>query len=125
MINIKNKGYVKASTVEVGDVMSVYSEEKESLIDSEIVEIQHELKKGYTAPLTESGTILANNIHASCYAEVNSQLIADLAMKPMKIWYKISKYFGINNESKSENGLSLYATILQELTMKVLPSLFA
>jgi hypothetical protein len=125
LINIKNKGYVKASTVEVGDVMSVYSEEKESLIDSEIVEIQHELKKGYTAPLTESGTILANNIHASCYAEVNSQLIADLAMKPMKIWYKISKYFGINNESKSENGLSLYATILQELTMKVLPSLFA
>ena len=123
MINIKNKGYIKASTVKVGDVMRVYSADK--LIDAEIIEIEIEIKQGYTAPLTESGTILVNDIHSSCYAEINSHWIADLAMKPIKVWYKLSKYFGITESTSSDNGLSFYSAVLQQFTANVLPSLFA
>lgn len=124
LIKIKNKGYIKASTAKIGDVMSVYSNEE--LIDTEIIEIEIETKQGYTAPLTESGTILVNDVHSSCYAEINSHWIADLAMKPIKVWYKLSKYFGMTeSETNSDNGLSFYSTVLQRFTENVLPSLFA
>ena len=122
LINIKNKGYIKASQVKVGDIMSVYSNDK--LVDSEIIDIEMEIKQGYTAPLTHEGTILVNNVHASCYAEINNQWIADLAMKPVKVWYKLSKYFS-TSESNSENGFHIYASILKQFTENFLPSLFA
>ncbi len=110
--------------MKIGDVMSVYSNEE--LIDSEIIEIEIETKQGYTAPLTESGTILVNDVHSSCYAEINSHSIADLAMKPIKVWYKLSKYFGMTeSKTNSDNGLSFYSTVLQRFTENVLPSLFA
>ena len=101
--------------------MSVYSEDR--FVDTEIVKIEKETKMGFIAPLTDAGTILVNNVDASCYAEINSQWIADLAMKPIKLWYKLSKYFGMS-ESNNENGMHSYATVLQHFTEKYLPSLF-
>lgn len=124
LINIKSKGYIKASLVKLGDVMSVYSSEKNNFIESEIIAIESEIKQGYIAPLTESGTILVNNVHASCYAEINSHWLADLVMKPVNLWYKLSKYLGAS-DTNNENGINFYVTILQQFSLKFIPSIFS
>ena len=65
-------------------------------IDFKVEKIRFDFKTGYIAPLTNHGTLLVNNIHASCYAEINSHLVADWAVTPIKYWYKLRKYIQIN-----------------------------
>jgi hypothetical protein len=65
-------------------------------IDFTVEKIRFDFKTGLIAPLTSHGTLLVNNIHASCYAEINSHLVADWAVTPIKYWYKLRKYLMLN-----------------------------
>ena len=89
----------------------------------EVVKIESEVKEGFTAPLTQHGTILVNDILVSCYSEINSHWLAHLAMKPVSMWYQITKYIGTDESADSE-GLNSYASILYDVSSKVMPSLF-
>jgi hypothetical protein len=63
-----------------------------SLVFSKIIAIEEKIEAGYIAPLVESGKLLVDGIHASCYADINSHMLAHLALKPFIYWYKFSKY---------------------------------
>ena len=59
---------------------------------SKIVSIKEKMEAGFIAPLVESGQLLVDGIHASCYAGINSHFLAHLALQPLVYWHKFSKY---------------------------------
>lgn len=91
LLFIQNRGYINAAKVQIGDNLRIYSTELKKFNDFKVDKISFDFTTGFIAPLTNEGTLLVNNIHTSCYAEINSHLVADLAVTPMKLWYKISK----------------------------------
>ena len=118
LININKKGFIKAADVQIGDEMIAHNSQ-----NVKVVKIETEIKEGFTAPLTQEGTILVNDILVSCYAEVNSHWLAHMVMKPVNIWYQISKYIGLS-ETANRDGLHSYASFLFDLSATFLPSLF-
>lgn len=126
LINVVGKGYVKAASISIGDRLRIYSDQDREFKEFKVAKIDFDFKSGFTAPLTQSGTILVNNIDSSCYAEVSSHFLADLSMTPVKIWYRLSKlwttYFQENNYHRysahnidSDVEVSSYSTALYKL----------
>lgn len=122
-------GFIKANKVKIGDTVQVYCTKSNKLIDKEITKIENEFKRGYVAPMTQSGTILVNQIYSSCYAEINNHYVAHVVMKPLSIWYSLRKFissFFIKNSNSYENwtGLNEYAHMLHYISLKAFPMLF-
>ena len=79
----------------------------------EVVKIEQVEEMGIYAPLTESGTIIVDNILASCYAHVDNHELAHFAFKLyffMRNIYEIV-FNRLNNESY-QTGLHWYADFL-------------
>jgi hypothetical protein len=54
--------------------------------------IEEKIEAGYIAPLVESGQLLVDGIHSSCYTGINSHFLAHFALQPLIYWYKFSKF---------------------------------
>ena len=64
------------------------------------------MKKGYYAPLTMKGTLLINNVLASCFANVNNHHLAQYYMTPFRYYYKFARFISLYdpfNINKTEN----------------------
>lgn len=81
---------------------------------SDIIDI---VKQGYIAPLTQEGTLIVNNISASCYATINSHHIAHAVLAPMRWWYSL---FGVFNDVV---GVHWFPKMLYEMTASLIPSI--
>ena len=127
LINVKNLGYIHASKVKIGDILRSYSDEKQAFKDLIVSSIKFEFKTGYTAPLTNEGTVLVNGIDASCYAVVNNQYLANFVMIPLKAWYAISKYYSFGeankNVIKSFVDVNWYSQVLYRFASIFMPSI--
>ncbi len=123
MINVIGKGFVKAASVQLHNKLRIYSDKSLQIVDSPVINIEKHVQQGYTAPLAETGTILVNNIDASCYADVNSQLLANMAMKPLILWQKLNHFFGVPS-TKIDFGVNAYALALNRFSSTFLPMLF-
>ena len=97
LIYEKTKGYLKAEFIKLEDELQVLMNNNGSVAFSKILSIEEKIEAGYIAPLVESGQLLVDGIHASCYADVNSHMLAHLALKPLIYWYKFSKYMGFEH----------------------------
>ena len=93
MIFEKTKGYVHARSIELNDELNILLKSNQSSFFSKVTRINLIIENGLTAPLTESGTIIVNGIHASCYAVCDSHSHAHIAMKPLVYWYKLRQFF--------------------------------
>lgn len=124
LIYVKSMGYMKVSDVQLGDVLRIYSNEKNDFEDFKVNRISYEVKNGFIAPLTLQGTLLVNQIDTSCYAEVNNHFTADLFMMPVKLWYKVNKYLNANTvESVGDKvDLDFYSKVIYHFGMKFFPS---
>ena len=123
LIYVKEKGFIKAASVNVGDHLQIYSEKTKRLTDFKVSRINYELKRGYIAPLTNQGTLLVNGVHASCYAEINSHYLADVAMTPLKLWNILVNLFDYER-SKDETSINTYADAIYKLAVTMVPSIF-
>ncbi len=112
-------GYVMAKNIHIG--MNIYvMNDNGVLITETITNVSDIVKQGYIAPLTEEGTLIVNNVAASCYATINSHYTAHTVLAPMRWWYNI---FGISKESNKMIGVHWFAKMLYEMTTFLIPSI--
>ncbi|CAF3499167.1 unnamed protein product, partial [Rotaria sp. Silwood2] len=98
-----NEIYLAAKQINIGDLLYVLLNDKFEY--SPVINITIEIKKGYYAPLTMKGTLLVNNVLASCFAYAKNHHLAQFYMFPFRFYYKLTRLFYINdpfNNNKSE-----------------------
>ncbi|CAF1158166.1 unnamed protein product [Adineta steineri] len=90
LIHHRKNGFIWAENLIKGDEIlvstSIHTNETQW---EEIVDITDVYKQGLMAPLTEQGTIIVNNIHASCYALVKSHRVAHFALAPYRLYHRL------------------------------------
>lgn len=90
LIHRRSDGFIWAEQLNEGDEILVLSSKHANQSNYEtIVNIDEIEKQGLLAPLTEQGTILVNNVHASCYAIVKSHTVGHLALAPYRIYRRL------------------------------------
>lgn len=77
---------VYAQDVRIHDQLLLSSPTSSELTVDSITRIEEVFETGVYAPLTVSGTIVVNDIVASCYAVIYSQRLAHLSFAPFR-WY--------------------------------------
>lgn len=90
--NITSIETIFAERLNLNDVILV--QENNTLVQDTVNRIEPILKTGVYAPLTKTGTILVNEIAASCYAVVDSQDIAHWSFAPVRVILNIQEGFG-------------------------------
>ncbi|CAF3373302.1 unnamed protein product [Rotaria socialis] len=119
--------YIPAEQVEVGrDSLYVLSDDG-IVIVSPVIQISIETKMGYFAPLTMSGTILINNVVASCFSHIHSHSLGQLVMAPIRWYYKISRYlpfmetFSSEQQLRNSDGIHWVPEIMMTFAQKFCP----
>ena len=69
MIFEKRKGYIKSKFIELNDELNIVMTNSRYSSFSKVTQITVKFENGYTAPLTESTTIIVNGIHSSCFCD--------------------------------------------------------
>lgn len=109
-------GYVMAKNILKG--MNIYVIDDNGLLTTETISnVIDVVKQGYVAPLTKQGTLIVNNIAASCYATIDNHHLAHTALAPMRWWYNL---FG---QSEQILGIHWFPKMLYELTTFLMPSI--
>ena len=103
--------YAFAKDVREGDLIFLNPSGDEFLEDK-VISVNLVQSQGAYAPLTEHGTILVNNILASCYSNVYSHQLAHAVMKPYILWSNlVATKPAEHNPTKSY--MNLYAKVLE------------
>ncbi|CAF1277827.1 unnamed protein product [Adineta steineri] len=108
-----------AKNIRVG--MNVFVMNNNGLLSNETISnVIDVIKQGYIAPLTQEGTLIVNNIVASCYATINNHYLAHAALAPMRWWYNL---FGKETISNENNGIHWFPKMLYAMTAYLMPSI--
>lgn len=117
--------YVFADRVEEGDHVLVYVADG-TLAPRKVVRITAELHQGFYAPLTYEGTIVVNNVTASCYALVESHAAAHASFMPIRAMHRVGEWFGSGHAQQPiathQNGLHWYAKALNTVKDYCVPT---
>ncbi|KYB28973.1 hedgehog precursor [Tribolium castaneum] len=107
-----------AQKLQPGDFLLVSDNAKNALISEKIVRLEAVWRSGVFAPLTGVGTLVVNDVVASCYATIDSQWLAHWAFAPIrwvaKLWDSGLRKPGV--------GVFWYARLLYATADFVLPS---
>ncbi|EZA48069.1 Sonic hedgehog protein A [Ooceraea biroi] len=147
LVPVEGRSSVFAAKVQPGDRILVNdvaaSVEDDNRVDNRlrwdsVVETKLVLEEGVFAPLTTEGTLVVDDVVASCYAVVDSQSVAHYAFLPLRIWNAVTSVFtgGLddmrhleirqNDTSKVQptvkEGVHWYASMLYSLSSYMLPS---
>ena len=136
MVALSNGNFKFAYKLTTNDSILIYDSKMNKSIIETIVSIRIGLVDAYSAPVTQLGTILVNDILISCYALIESHSLAHLAMSPIRIIYSFNKlyqnllptnnnnnsssYYGeIMKINKQSNGIHWYPELLYFITSKL------
>ena len=123
MIPLSNGEFKLAYKLQIDDSILVLEQMTSS--KETIRSIGVELVKGYAAPVTLTGTILADDILVSCYALIESHQIAHLVMSPIRWIYSFNNYYdyilpeylmNLIKIEKQTNGIHWYPKLLHLFT---------
>ena len=125
-----------ASQVEIGDSLLITLDGDQKLMD-EVVDVRNSRDQGVYAPLTAEGTVVINEVVASCYAVVNSHYLAHLVYGPLRLYHNLESSFkrmwdymfkpilvvkySTSDRSQGKIGIHWYASFLYDLAEYVLP----
>ncbi len=127
LIPVPNGEYKYAKRLFREDTIFAYDEMENKQVEEKIKSILIEPVEGYVAPLTMDGTILVNNILASCYAVVESHTLGHTVMAPVRWWYNLNHHIGHMVDMKLQieqqsNGTHWYPQFLASITDQYLSS---
>ena len=132
--------YVAAREVKLGDRFYVHSNGQ--LEYSTVVNITIELKTGYFAPLTmtgrlcfsqsivnkifllNKGTLLVNDVFASCFATAKNHQLAQMFMAPFRWYYQITRSMSMTDPFGNDrtDGIHWLIKIIYQFISYVQPS---
>jgi len=136
LIGLSNGNFKFAYKLTANDSILIYdSKTKKSKIET-ITSIRIGLVYGYSAPVTQLGTILVNDILISCYALIESHSLAHFVMSPVRLIYSFNELineYSLYNEAdsyhslfghlmritKQKNGVHWYPELLHYVTSKL------
>ncbi|CAF4883392.1 unnamed protein product [Rotaria sp. Silwood1] len=123
IISSSNKmNYIAARHVQLGDQLYVLM--NGHIEFSPVRNITIEIKKGYFAPLTLTGTILINDVLASCYASAKNHQWAQTFMAPFRWYYKLARFISVNQpfNNNRTDGIHWVVKIIYQLITYIQPS---
>ncbi|WAR04765.1 SHH-like protein [Mya arenaria] len=117
-LTIDRMDAVFAESVEEGQFLLIG--ERDSIRLSQVTAVTVETRRGIYAPLTKHGTIVVDDIVASCYAFIDNIVIAHAAFAPMRAYHDISQFlpsytWSVDNNDTSvatPTGMHWYANVL-------------
>ncbi|CAF1092144.1 unnamed protein product [Didymodactylos carnosus] len=122
-IAVKNQNelFIPANRVKSHDI--VYINLNGQLEPVHVKNVTEEYKTGYYTPMTSKGTLIVNDIAASCYSNVVSHNLAHNILAPLRWWYSVGKFLAIREPFEHvENGIHWIPKTLLDLTREYLPS---
>lgn len=108
-----NDKFVYAKDVRAGHTLTVYDERTTSYQKRKVVSVELVTKQGMFAPLTMDGTIVVNDVLASCYASFPSHSISHFGFS---VWRLLYTYFHAFLDLTSEPiGVHWYPRLLMTM----------
>ncbi|XP_066537259.1 sonic hedgehog protein [Hoplias malabaricus] len=105
-----------ASEVRPGQKVLVVDEDKGQLTPLEVVRIYTEERHGSYAPITSHGTIVVDQVLASCYAVVQNHRLAHWAFAPVRLAHRISSLlFPKTSQTSNSTGIHWYSRVLHQI----------
>ncbi|XP_074653434.1 sonic hedgehog protein-like [Tubulanus polymorphus] len=86
---LTNQRAIFAKDVQIGDALLLV--EGSRVYASKVARMTITTRKGWFAPLTEEGTIIVDDVMTSCYAVVNSDIVAHVVYSPFR-WFEFLKH---------------------------------
>lgn len=97
----RRQKYVFADRIQEGDLLLVNI--NGSLVPDRVQRVSATLSRGVYAPLTVEGTIIVDNVVASCYALIDSQFVAHLSFMPFRVYNVISRWLTWTSSDSSSS----------------------
>ncbi|CAF1976577.1 unnamed protein product [Rotaria magnacalcarata] len=115
--------YIPAKNIKNGDTLRVVTNGR--VYSSSVIDIIKEIKFGYYAPLSITGTLLANNVEVSCFSNVKNHDIVQFYMSPLRWYYRLSRLLSIEQPfgNHTVNGIHYVAYLLHKIAQFVYPSI--
>ncbi|CAF3211706.1 unnamed protein product [Rotaria sp. Silwood2] len=115
--------YIPAKDIKLGNKLRVVINEK--VYSSPVINITMEMKNGYYAPLTMTGTLLVNNIDASCFSNIKNHNIVQFYMGFIRWYYRLNGLLSIQKPfgEQTVDGIHYIAVILCKITQSIYPSI--
>lgn len=117
--------YMFADQIQEGDYLlaSVNS----NLEPKKVVKVAAVLSQGVFAPLTTTGTVIVDDVAASCYAVIDSQSVAHWSFMPFRlaksIWHWVAPASMLGQTTAAhQNGIHWYAKALYSMKDVFLPT---
>ncbi|CAF3201103.1 unnamed protein product [Rotaria socialis] len=117
-----NNHFVPANQIKTHDMVFIHSQGK--LQSVSVRNVSEEYKVGYFTPMTSQGTLIVNDMAASCYASVVSHSLAHQVLAPLRWWYRFAKLFAVEQpfEYTPAGGIHWLPQAMLQITEKYLPS---
>ncbi|CAF1429265.1 unnamed protein product [Adineta steineri] len=110
---IGNQTYIQARFIDLTQHNLYIMGNNGQLQPSRIRSIDVQLKQGYATPITQHGTLIVNNISASCYSSIYHHNLGHMAMAPLRWFHHAKQIFGVvNNNEMIKNGIHWYPRTL-------------
>lgn len=157
LVPVEGKSITFSARVKIGDRILIRdsssadeiseNEVEDRLRYDRVIDAKLILEEGVFAPLTSEGTLIVDDVVASCYAIIDSQTIAHYSFLPYRLWKSLtsgivsrfSKFFEESvtresvelrstksvqdfNNSQEPEGVLWYASMLYSLASYVVPA---
>lgn len=107
-----------ASDVTPGQEVMILEDGGRRLRAVTVNRIYREEREGSFAPLTGHGTIVVDDVLASCYAAVQNQKLAHLAFAPVRFVHKVAPF--LFNGATQGDGVHWYSDFLYRIGTRIL-----
>lgn len=139
LVPVEGRSTVFAGRIRLGDKILVRDSSNEIEVQhrlrwDKVIDNQLVLEEGIFAPLTTEGTVLIDDVVASCYAFVDNQEIAHFAFLPYRLWSNMRSFFerrifggedlryARQNLKTKQEGILWYASFLYWVSSYVTPT---
>jgi hypothetical protein len=97
--------FVYASELKLNDILLDADLNMDAIVSLDVV-----YDKGAYAPMTEAGTIIVNNVVASCYANFRSHNFAHFAMPILSsLGQMVNSFLGFKDTTEMAHGINVYS----------------